>query len=107
LQIADLFVLVSRPSIKESFGLVYLEANACGKAVVAGSTGGVHEAVEDGVSGILVNPTNIKDISGEIIRLLNNDNLRSTLEEKGYRRLKKKFSNTIMAQNTITSLLSN
>ena len=41
----------------EGFGIVYLEAGACGKPVVAGDDGGVAEAVEDGKTGLLVEET--------------------------------------------------
>ncbi len=46
--------LVTVPSHNESFGLVALEAQACGTPVVAASVGGLRLAVRDGVSGVLV-----------------------------------------------------
>jgi D-inositol-3-phosphate glycosyltransferase len=46
--------LVAVPSYNESFGLVALEAQACGTPVVAAAVGGLVTAVSDGVSGILV-----------------------------------------------------
>ena len=42
----------------EGFGMVFLEANAAGKAVIGGKSGGAHEAVADGITGFLVNPEN-------------------------------------------------
>jgi glycosyltransferase involved in cell wall biosynthesis len=42
------------PSHGEGFGLVYLEAMACGKPVIGGSHGGAPEIIEDGVTGYLV-----------------------------------------------------
>jgi len=56
-QLADLYRaadLVAVPSHNESFGLVALEAQACGTPVVAASVGGLVTAVRDGVSGSLV-----------------------------------------------------
>jgi D-inositol-3-phosphate glycosyltransferase len=46
--------LVAVPSYNESFGLVALEAQACGTPVVAAAVGGLRTAVRDGVSGVLV-----------------------------------------------------
>jgi phosphatidylinositol alpha-1,6-mannosyltransferase len=53
---ADLFVHPNRVdgSDFEGFGVVFLEAAACGLPVIAGRSGGVPEAVADGVSGVLV-----------------------------------------------------
>lgn len=49
----DIFVL---PSVEEHFGRVVIEAMACEKPVVATRAGGVPEIIEDGVSGLLVEP---------------------------------------------------
>ena len=72
--LCDLFVMVSREIIErgdvEGFGIVYLEANAAGKAVVAGRSGRVADAVKDGVNGILLDPLNIGKIAEGITRLL-------------------------------------
>jgi D-inositol-3-phosphate glycosyltransferase len=46
--------VVAVPSHNESFGLVALEAQACGTPVVATDVGGLRTAVRDGVSGLLV-----------------------------------------------------
>jgi D-inositol-3-phosphate glycosyltransferase len=46
--------LVAVPSYSESFGLVALEAQACGTPVVAAAVGGLRQTVSDGVSGVLV-----------------------------------------------------
>ena len=56
--VADLFRaadVVAVPSHNESFGLVAIEAQACGTPVVAAAVGGLVTAVRDGVSGVLVN----------------------------------------------------
>ncbi len=70
--LADLFVLLSReePPDVEGFGLVFLEAAACGLPSVGGRSGGIPEAVDEGRSGWLVDPSNTHDIAATIIDLL-------------------------------------
>jgi len=47
----------------EGFGIVFLEAGACGKAAIGTLSGGIPEAVIDGVTGILVNPSDVNGVS--------------------------------------------
>jgi D-inositol-3-phosphate glycosyltransferase len=58
------------PSHNESFGLVALEAQACGTPVVAAAVGGLPTAVDDGVSGLLVPSRNPADYAAAIRRVL-------------------------------------
>ena len=62
--------LVCVPSYSESFGLVALEAQACGTPVVASAVGGLRTAVADGISGVLVDGHDPKAWSSVIARLL-------------------------------------
>ncbi|MCL2021731.1 MAG: glycosyltransferase family 4 protein [Betaproteobacteria bacterium] len=69
---ADLHVFPVRyiPNDPEGFGMVAVEAAAHGLATVAYATGGVVDAVEDGVSGVLVQPGNHAAFAQAIVRLL-------------------------------------
>jgi D-inositol-3-phosphate glycosyltransferase len=58
------------PSYNESFGLVALEAQACGTPVVASAVGGLRTAVADGVSGLLVSGHRPHDYARAVHRLL-------------------------------------
>jgi D-inositol-3-phosphate glycosyltransferase len=58
------------PSHNESFGLVALEAQACGTPVVAAAVGGLSTAVDDGVSGLLVTGRSAEDYAAAIRRVL-------------------------------------
>ena len=69
----DLFVF---PGIRESLGMVFLEAQACGLPVVAFDNAGVPEAVKDGVTGLLIPPFDAKAFEEAIARLLGDAQLR-------------------------------
>jgi len=64
----------------EGFGLTFLEANACGRAVVGGRAGGAVEAVQEGVSGLLVNGERVDEIAAAILSILGDDAFRARLE---------------------------
>lgn len=69
---SDLFVLPTGQvgGSVEGYGLVFLEAAACGKPVVAGRSGGVPEAVLDGQTGALVDPSQPEALAGTLLGLL-------------------------------------
>ena len=54
----------------EGLGMVFLEAAACGRPVVAGTSGGAPEAVQDGVTGHVVEPRSVAAVAGAISDLL-------------------------------------
>jgi phosphatidylinositol alpha-1,6-mannosyltransferase len=84
---ADIFVMPAREEKEnasmEGFGIVYLEASACALPVVAGRSGGVVEAVQDGVTGILVEPDDPQALAKVLQTLLNDPALRQRLGENG------------------------
>ena len=71
----DLLVL---PSFSESFGLVLIEALACGKPVIGSDVGGITEIITDDV-GLLVDPNKIPSIARAIDNLVNDEDLRHIL----------------------------
>jgi phosphatidylinositol alpha-1,6-mannosyltransferase len=70
--LADLFVLLTReePPDVEGFGLVFLEAAACGLPSLGGRSGGIPEAIEEGRSGWLVDPRDPRAVAATIVDLL-------------------------------------
>jgi phosphatidylinositol alpha-1,6-mannosyltransferase len=76
----------------EGFGIVFLEANACGKPVIGGSDGGMGEAIEDGRTGLLVDPLNPQEIARAVIKLLSDKNYAQVLGENGRRRVIEEFN---------------
>jgi len=92
--LCDIFIMPSR-NIKgdfEGFGIVYLEANLAKKAVIAGDSGGVSDAVVDNFNGILVDPENPEEIASAILKLLQDDKLRISLGEQGRTRALQEFN---------------
>lgn len=67
------------PSHYESFGLVALEAMACGCPVIASRTGGLQHNVLHGKTGLLVNPQNPVELASAINRLLTNEKTRKKM----------------------------
>ncbi len=72
----DAFVMCSRADrtrrgiLAEGFGMAFVEASACGKAVIAGKSGGVPDAVQHGLTGLLVNPEDSEAIAASIVTVL-------------------------------------
>lgn len=70
LQMVDVFIL---PSEQESFGLVALEAMACGVPVVASRVGGLPEVVQHGKTGYLAEVRDVQGMSEAVLRLLTDE----------------------------------
>ncbi|WP_082772572.1 glycosyltransferase family 4 protein [Actinoplanes sp. TFC3] len=80
---SDVFVLPSRTSEDgrsgEGFGIVYAEAAAVGLPIVAGAQGGVLDAVHNEVSGLLVDPTDPRQVADAVTTLLCDDERRTRM----------------------------
>jgi glycosyltransferase involved in cell wall biosynthesis len=84
--------LFAMPSRKEGFGIVFLEAMAYGKPVVAGAHGGTPSVVKDGETGLLVENSDVRGIARAIIRLLNDQGTREKFGKAGHDRLLNHFT---------------
>ncbi len=85
-RLGDVFVMPNRElpnGDTEGFGLVFLEANACGLAVVAGNAGGSPDAVTDGVNGLVVDGRDVDAIATAMRRLRVDAELRAGLAARG------------------------
>lgn len=71
--------VIAVPSHYESFGMVALEALACGVPVIASNVGGLSSTIEDGRSGLLVPPDNPDLLADQLESLLRDDNRRAEL----------------------------
>jgi starch synthase len=102
------------PSIYEPFGIINLEAMACGTAVVASAVGGIKEVVVNGETGFLVPLEQMKespfepidpeefsrDLAEKINRLMKDRHLREKFGKAGRKRVEEKFSWSTIAQKT-------
>jgi len=83
-------------SLREGLPLAILEAMAQGKPVVAHRIGGVPEAVEEGVTGFLVEPKNTRQFSEKLSLLLSDQDLQGRMGQQAREAFKRKFSSEIM-----------
>jgi glycosyltransferase involved in cell wall biosynthesis len=83
----------------DPFPGVVLEAMYSGRPVVAARSGGVVEQIEDGVSGLLYEPGNDRDLADKVVSLLKNPQLRTEMGSNGQRRVQTTFNKEkILAQ---------
>lgn len=93
--LCDVFALPVREDAHgqiEGFGLVFSEAHAHGKPVVAGKSGGVAEAVLHDETGILVNPDNPDEIAGAIASILLDETMARRLGRNGRARIERELN---------------
>lgn len=95
------------PSINsgEAFGMVLVEAMACGKAVVATNLPGVRLVCQDGVNGFLARPGDANDLTKKMKTLLEDQELCNKFGEAGRKRVEEKFNWKIHIQK-LTEILN-
>lgn len=84
----------------EGFGMVFIEASACGKPVLAGNAGGTGAAVLDGVTGLRVDGTSVESVVTGLTRLLSGQDDVITMGHQGLSRVREEFSWERVAQKT-------
>jgi glycosyltransferase involved in cell wall biosynthesis len=84
--------VVCVPSRREGYGMTAREAMAYGRPVVATSVGGLRDAIEDGVTGVLVAPRDPAALREALTRLLADPELRARLGAAARRRAEETFS---------------
>ncbi len=104
--LSDVFVLPTRDTHEtesgeravEGFCIVLVEANAAGRPVVAGRSGGTVEAVQDGVTGLLVDGSRVDEVRDAVIRLLADPALADRLGRQGRERVERELSGHTTAE---------
>ena len=98
---ADVFAMLCRTRWRgleqEGFGIVFLEAAAAGVPQVAGRSGGAHEAVTDGETGIVLDPTTPASAAAAIDALLDDPGRRKEMGDAARRRAETDFSYDVLA----------
>ena len=105
----DLFLMPNRTLPNgdfEGFGTTFLEASMYGKPSIAGRSGGSVEAVEDGVSGCLVDPESVDDIAAAVERILYTPGLGQKMGEAGRARTLRLYCYSQLVDTFIDSLES-
>jgi glycosyltransferase involved in cell wall biosynthesis len=96
----DVFTM---PSFEEPFGLVFLEAMAMRRPVVAVDNGGTPEVVEHGRTGLLSPAWDVPALSANILALLRDGSLRARMGEAGRARVLDRFSAQRMGRDAASA----
>ncbi len=99
---ADVFSMMCRNRWggleQEGFGIVFVEAAACGVPQIAGESGGAAEAVLDGVTGfVMQNPEDASGLAARIVDILDNPDLRASMATASRERALSEFNYDVLA----------
>jgi glycosyltransferase involved in cell wall biosynthesis len=89
--LCDLLILPST-TMGEAFGVVLLEAMACGKPVIASNLPGVRSVVGDGEDGLLIRPGGVDDLAEKVQILLGDRHRRREMGERGRAKVEEKYN---------------
>ena len=76
----------------EGFGITFLEANACGCPVIGSYEGGIPDAVENEVNGLLVSSDSPPEIASAIKKMFSDEDYRMNLVKQGKDRVSERFT---------------
>lgn len=91
--------IYAMPSFEEPFGMVYLEAMAMRKPVIALDNGGAREIIQHQETGLLSAPQDIEHLSANLVHLMRNPTVRDQMGEHGRRRVEEYFTPQRMARD--------
>ncbi|MBU0546389.1 glycosyltransferase family 4 protein [Patescibacteria group bacterium] len=85
---SDIFV---RPSLAEGFGIVFLEAMACGVPVIGTPVGGIVDFLKDGETGLICKPGKPEDLADKCAKLLSDAQLYAIIKQNSFRMLEEEY----------------
>ena len=105
---ADVFCMPARsePPDVEGFGLVFLEAGACGTAVVGARAGGIPDAIVHGETGLLVPPDDARELAGALHQLLTDPALRNRMGRTARARIESQCTWDRVAEDLLAAMRS-
>lgn len=106
-EMCDLFVMPNRlleDTEWEGFGIVFMEAALSGKPAIGGKNGGVPEAIEDGITGLLVCPEDLGTLNAAIRSLLDDAQMRQTMGARAFQRATTQFDWSVVARSLSTRI---
>lgn len=95
--------IVIQPSLFESFGLVALEAQALGRAVIASSVGGLVDVIDNGLTGILVPPANPTALAEKIVWMIEHPDDTLLMRTRAAKRARDQFSSEKMIDGALSA----
>jgi glycosyltransferase involved in cell wall biosynthesis len=95
---ADLFLF---PSLADNLPLVLQESLACGLPIVSFKVGGIPDLVRPGITGYLAEPQNVEDFRQGVVKLLENDVLRSQMKQQSREIAVKEYALEVCSQRYI------
>ena len=90
--IMDACDLLALPSVEESFGLVMIEAWACGKPVIGADIASTRCIIEPGVDGLTVKPFDAADLATKILELVTGPEKRAVFGERGRQKVLSRYT---------------
>ncbi|MGI8952798.1 MAG: glycosyltransferase family 4 protein [Chitinophagaceae bacterium] len=91
----DMLIL---PSVNESFGMVFLEAWACKKPVIGAKIGAVASVITEDTDGLLFMPGDSADLAKQILKLAQNNYMRTAMGENGFNKVMNNYTVKIVAE---------
>jgi len=100
-EMLPLFDIFAMPSRQEGLGLSIMEAQATGLPVIATRVGGIPSLIEDGKTGILIEPENSEALAEAIVKLFEDEDRLGMIGSAGRKFIQQNYSSDTMVDKTI------